>query len=664
MKRHYQKAIAPIDLPAAVRAQLARPRWSLADRFKREEIFAHYRPKIGRALAEDHVAVAGAECRTYYVPHEKLLGHGSWGNSWRDAQANTLGQHRELGRAHLSRAYDEQAIRDHAENYSRICSKMLTLERRSDFAASIGIDTPRGRNITAASASARLDDPQWWRRQLRRAWTRRAENVLREIGIVRKGREPYASDDAVMARQVQKARSKQFMEGHVAANEAGEQLPLLHLAEHSVANPAVRRGEFMCRVRGFEEIAEASGHVAQFWTLTTPSAYHAQLAAGIKNPKFARHVVREAQQWLCKVWARVRAKLKRLSILMYGFRIAEPHHDGTPHWHLLVFCRPRDAETISTVIQGHWVGKDAEAAELGPFDPATRRRVNQDARCKLITIDRAQGSAVGYVAKYVSKNIDGAGAIGEATDDETGRAVSNSVRRVDAWASIHGIRQFQQVGGPPVTLWRECRRLTEAVGDDGFERIRCAADRGNWAAFIRALSFDGIAAGRRTALRFEREATGELSKYSEEKPAPVIGLRFCSAVEITRPHSWRIQRCGTISTNSIIAGASGSACVAPNISSRASAVAGGGLVGLGLGAHRCEKRKRSRARAAAGAVGGVASQRAATSAGAARFISDSRSFSDLGPVAITVRGTNSTRAGVVEADPGAGWPAPGEPSPS
>jgi hypothetical protein len=649
VRRHFQKAVAPVAFPPAMRARLDAVDWSrnIAEKFRREEIFHAYRPKLAEALATDHLAIAGTADRWYSQD-------GRACHSYADAYLHTRRQHAELSRARLSRAFDEQEIHDHAENYARICGKITTHEQLRDFCESIGAIYPVGRGITAEGAAARTRDPKWWRRKLRATWTRRAENVMREIGIVRKGREAYASDDAVRARAGMKLRAKRFLETHEAVNEQGEQLPLFKLAEHSLANPALRRGEFMCRVRGFEEIAEGAGHVAHFWTLTTPSRFHAQLVAGVKNPKFARAVVREAQAWLCQTWAKVRAKLKRLSILLYGFRIAEPHHDATPHWHLLMFCRPRDAETIERVVSGYWVSKDkpgkhTDASELGPHDAKTGRRANQDARCKLIVIDREKGSAVGYVAKYVSKNIDGAGAIGEAGDEETGRPMVDSLRRVDAWASLHGIRQFQQIGGPPVGLWRELRRITEVSEDTDIERARCRADAGDWAGFIRALAFEGIRAGRRVGLRLEREETGELTKYSEEKAPPVVGVRCASVVEITRPHSWRIQRCGTFDASGLGAPDSLAATTdssdsllsrspAPDFSGAARSISCGGLAGLGLNPllwnlHEGPKRKGLERSTA---TGGRRSCAQVSQPGA--LGSSSSIFSDLGPVAITVRG--------------------------
>lgn len=534
--RHWQRAVAPVEFAPQLRARLDVVRSRvLADNFKREEVFAAYRPKLAIALAEDHLKQAGNVRRLFHVPCETSATGNRVADSWFEALKYTLGQHHTLQRAHLSRAFDEQQIRDYADNYARTCFKLPDLARRADFARSVGVEPPEPKkDMTAASACARLDDPQWWRRRLRAAWTRRAENVMREVGIVRKRREAYASDDAVRARAGQASRGRQFLENHEAVNERGEQLNLLKLAEHSTANPAVRRAEFMTRVAGFEEIAREGGHVAQFWTLTTPSAFHAWKADGDKNDAFARFLVRDGQAWLCKQWARVRAKLKRLSILFYGFRVAEPHHDGTPHWHLLVFCRPRDAETIEKVIRDYWLKEYAD--EKGA----------QKHRVKLKTIDPEEGSAAGYIAKYVSKNIDGAGAIGQEIDFETDGPVVDGVRRVHAWAALHGIRQFQQIGGPPVGLWRELRRLTEPSRDDGIERARACADVGDWAGFIWALSFDGIRAGRRVPLKLAREETGELTKYAEERTPPVIGVRLSSRIEITRPHLWHIQKCGTV----------------------------------------------------------------------------------------------------------------------
>src|SRR5882672_12980 len=434
-----------------------------------------------------------------------------------------------LTAAHLHRAYDEQLIRDYGDNYARLCGRSPSLEKRRDFALAMGIEPPAGRSISPAGMAARLECPRWWRAQLRKSWTRAAENSMRELGFIRRGRAPYASNEAVDHRRAQKRRAVDFMQSFVAVNETtGEQLSLWDAHEHSISNPALRRGEFMCRARGFELIAKDMGHVAEFVTLTAPSAFHAQLAAAGANPAFQRQAVRDAQAWLCKMWARARAKLKRLSILFYGFRIAEPHHDATPHWHLLLFLPTSAADSLRAVLRAFWL------SELSGEAGAT------DHRGKVERIDAAKGSATGYVAKYVSKNIHGKGAIANERDHESGTGVAEGIERVETWASVHGIRQFQQIGGPQVTLWREARRLRNRVDDPDIEVARQCADSGRWREFVQCVG--GIHAGRRTNLKLLKVETGERDRYGDCKPARVIGLQWASAIVVTHPDRWRIEK--------------------------------------------------------------------------------------------------------------------------
>lgn len=476
--------------------------------------------------------------REMLLRHEQLVGtigpHST--SPWFVPNQYLVATRLELQRARLSDAFDEQAVRDHAENYATICARMPQLAEREQFALGRGVEPPAAKFLTDRyeARAKRLADPLWWRRKLRAAWTRSAEESIRRIGLVRKGKAAYVSDPAVHHRANQKRRMKAYLETHVATNELGEQLGLFDVQQGSVANPTLRRGEFMTRVRGFEELGAFRRDVALFFTLTTPSRYHPQLAAGGRNPSFdARETVRTAQQWLCKMWARFRSKLHRSKVLAYGFRIAEPHHDGTPHWHGLLFCRPADVAFVEQQLREHWLKEHGD--DIGA----------REHRVQTVRIDASKGSAAGYIAKYVAKNIDGAGTIGAAESDESGVSVNDSVVRVDAWASVHGIRQFQQFGGPPVGLWREARRVREeefATADIDIARCCRAADRGSWYSFCRAVTFD--IGTRHSILKFWKEETGEISKYGECRGARTIGLRVCSARLITRPHRWKIERKG------------------------------------------------------------------------------------------------------------------------
>lgn len=434
----------------------------------------------------------------------------------------------EFEREKIHRAFDEEEIRALAKRWSDLCVRMTKLEHMQDFARSLGIDPPEvKRSVTRVGAARRLACPRWWRRQIRKTYLRRAETHLRARGFVHRRRQVYASDRAVDNRRQRKARDRALLQELEAVSDTGEQLNLWGVVERSQANPALRRAELMTRLRGFEEVAQVAGHVAEFVTLTCPSAFHRTHDNGSPNDRWQQFSPRDGQQWLCKMWARARSKLKRLKVMFYGFRIAEPHHDGTPHWHMVLFATPLAAGLLQTVLRELWLSEYAD-------EPGARKY-----RSKFLRIDPKKGSACGYLAKYVAKNIDGF-QVGEDHETE-GKNATESADRVAAWASAHGVRQFQQIGGPAVTVWRELRRLRSGVRDCAdIEAARAAADAGEWAAFITALG--GIAAGRGGAVGLWSECTGELSQYDELRGAQVAGVESATARVRTRCKVWRIQR--------------------------------------------------------------------------------------------------------------------------
>lgn len=420
-----------------------------------------------------------------------------------------------------------------------LCAEVEALGARPDAFAFEG-DRPHADQLRGFIARARC--ARWWRRQLRRAVVRLRETEACRAGeVCATRRQPYVTHDTAARHRLRAAANAAALAATELENEAGQVMTLADLAAKSPANKGIRRGELMTRISGCEALAVSAGHRGVFLTLTAPSRFHPVLRHGERNPRHDGSTPREAHEWLCGTWAKARARLARIGVTFYGFRVAEPHHDGCPHWHALLWCEPGRLWRLVLNLKRWWL-RD------GGGEPGARAH-------RLKAVLMRPGGAAGYVAKYIAKNIDDAGAVGQDghTDDDydgPGQldAFGGNHQRVEAWASCWGIRQFQAIGQPPVTVWRELRRV-DAQGQGGatgrlslaFAAVnRDGARRADWAAYV--LAQGGLMKGRDYLLRVAREVVEKAGRYETTQQAMPWGVFDVEAPAVIHPSNrveWR-----------------------------------------------------------------------------------------------------------------------------
>ncbi|MEO9655928.1 replication endonuclease [Marinomonas sp.] len=371
---------------------------------------------------------------------------------------------------------------------------------------------------------ARMITPEWWTRQAKKQWLI-VEDILRECGEVERYKSPYVSGWGLRKAEKQIENNKAFLEGWEAINELGQSFTLAELSKKGVSDPDNRFAEMVVRAKGLEEISEEFGHQGYFLTLTAPSKYH-PISQGKRNKKFWRAgcpSVRNAHKYLNGVWRRFRAWCKRHEIPFYGLRTVEPHHDGCPHWHLMLWVDPKQSEKFLEAFHHYALQEDGNEAGAQKY------------RVEVKKIDPAKGSAVGYIVKYISKNIHGKHV---DTDLETGRSGSDAAKRIVAWARINRIRQFQFVGGASVTVWRELRRLGKDKAPEYFKDIYHAANRADFGGFVKLMG--GVFAGRNQTLKTYYSEEEE-NQYGEMVKT-VRGVKRGIEVLVTRLHEWTVQK--------------------------------------------------------------------------------------------------------------------------
>ena len=379
------------------------------------------------------------------------------------------------------------------------------------------------------STLIRLTCEKWWFKQMRDIQKRMVEHIAIACGEVRANAASYISNQSFQEWQLQQRKNHDYLRAMIIENidNPEEQVELFDMFLKSSSNPALRRNEMMVRLRGLEEWAEENNNEALFLTLTAPSSFH----AGNGNKKWSGVNPRDTQNYLNKVWQQFRALLAKRDIKFYGMRVAEPHKDGTPHWHALAYVPAEHKEEVIRLFK-------QKALELDGNEKGAAEH-----RCKVEECDKTKGSATAYIAKYIAKNIDGFALAGEVSDEDPTLSLHDNALRVRAWASRWGIRQFQFYGGASISVWRELRRLISGQADDEIiNKAQAAAGIANdYAAYM---EIQGGALAKRTdqPIKLDYE-TKPANKYGEQRKA-IIGLanRFSLKQVISRTKKWQIKK--------------------------------------------------------------------------------------------------------------------------
>lgn len=408
---------------------------------------------------------------------------------------------------------------------------------QAESCARYAVEPPDGSFSDDAAITA-MTDWEWWLARIKRAAARRFECVARELGFVNVTAGLYCSNETYDRHSSQQKRNRKMMEGTILANENGDEFSLADLRDASNANPSHRRSGLMVQIRGMADYAKEYGHAPLFAVVTCPSRMHVfkiDQATGkaIPNARFDGTTPRAAQDYLQGLWQRIRAMFDREGICFYGMRTTEANHDGTPHWNLLLFVPPGQLDHAKEIIHSY-------ALADSPNEPGAQKR-----RVRFEDIDPRRGDAVSYIAKYIAKGTDAAGLNNGLFGDDA----ATSAQRLRAWASTHGIRQFQFFGSPPVGLWREMRRIPESCLDGapaGFAEAWQAAqkqgsDRADFCRFWKAIG-GKVKRVKDYLLKLDKREANGLDRYGNALPAETAGLEWKPSGDVFESvrHAWEV----------------------------------------------------------------------------------------------------------------------------
>lgn len=233
---------------------------------------------------------------------------------------------------------------------------------------------------------------------------------------------PVISDAVLQSKNRQNQLAEKYAKEHEFATEI-DQTPVSMPFAETASSAKKRSSKLYVRAVGLEKYCTKRCLQGFFVTLTLPGQYHPNPTKGQNT--WNGITPAESHDELQRKWRQFQREFGRKFGKVLGVRVEEPHQDGCPHWHLLIYVDSSKEAPLRELF-GRFFG-DETAAKVEPIDPQ-------------------KGKGATYIMKYILPVLQ--------TESDTLAA------RYQAHRATWGKRAVQFFDRPgSSTLWDQMRRI-------------------------------------------------------------------------------------------------------------------------------------------------------------------------------------------------------------
>ncbi|EOK5959814.1 replication endonuclease [Vibrio parahaemolyticus] len=264
----------------------------------------------------------------------------------------------------------------------------------------------------------------------------------------------YASERAMKVREEQLSSHNNYLENLILEN--GKTVKDIQKTMSS------KLFELYVTIKGYEDISKEKDFIWLFITLTCPPEFHPNPSEKFGFSKWDGSYVNDAKDFFTNKFRLIRMKANddEMNFSLnsaFGIKVLEPHKDGTPHVHLILFVKREYEDYYKNLfiryfrryVEVPFHDQDGNLIEYHGCDIIREGYDRNGVKLE----DENISSAASYVIKYCLKNQ-------ELNSLNTSKFGDNDIDAINAWKSANRLRSFSMLGVKGIsTKYNDCRKL-------------------------------------------------------------------------------------------------------------------------------------------------------------------------------------------------------------